>query len=288
MNGKIHDKQTNEGFDHVHVFIIDPVDSSILSYTTTDFDGYFHVNELIQPLKSKQYQIKIADTYLPDTSFIFDNDGSFRWLSLDPLKAVDWVTVQYNNNGRVKHGFNLGYDEWVYSSYKTYVDSATAKSQRINDSIDLAYSIEWANWEKENHRIDSLNKISHAEYHIGPPPPSPVEHEVYVYSEIDLVMSNPAKGWENWLDQLLKIPGLKPILKSHRSFYVEFRMEKFQISDDQVEIFNSNGRLIKLPKKVFTDIKDTQPENWELGKRNGRLFTFVPSIKYRIHFIFQE
>lgn len=288
INGKIHDKQTNEGFEYVHVFIIDPVDASIISYTTTDFDGYFHINEFLQPLKSTQYQIKIADTYLPDTSFIFENDSSFRWLSLDPLKTVDWVTVQYDNNGRVNHVFNMDYDEWVHSSYKTYVDSATAKRQRINDSIDLAYTLEWANWEKEYHRIDSLNKVSQLEHHVGPPPPSPIEHEVFIYMGIDLVMSRPSRGWENWLDQLLKIRGLTPLLKKHRSFYIAFTMEKTEISGNEVEIFNSNGRIIKLPQKALTNIKDTQPEYWELGLRNGRLFTFNRSIQYRMHFIYQE
>lgn len=287
INGKLHDKQTNDGFEYVHVFIVDPVDASIISYTTTDFDGYFHINEFLQPLKSKQYQIKIADTYLPDTSFIFENDNSFRWLVLDPLKAVDWVTVQYNNIGRVNYSINLDFDEWVYSSYANYVDSATAKLQRFNDSLDLAESIEWDQWEKESSRIDSLNKISEIDYEIGPPPAS-IYHEVAIYDQINLVMSSPSKGWENWLDRLLKIPGLKPVLRSHRSFYLEFTMEKMEISGNPVEIFNSNGKMIKLPKNVFTGIRDSQPEYWELGVRNGRLFTFNRFIKYRIHFIYQE
>lgn len=287
FNGIIVDKRTSAELTQVHVFLIDPVDSMVIGYTQTDFYGSYHFYKPLKPLKSKHYQLRIANIYYADTTLAFTNDSSAKVIQLRPVTSVDWVTVIHSKQGRVKHEIDLDFSPWVYFSYKTYVDSSIAITKRYNDSLEYAYSIRVAEWEKESRKVDSLNKLNVVQYEI-PMYPIANEHEAFFYDEINPVLPKPKVGWEKWMDEMLKIKGLSRLLKNHRSFYIEFGIEPYGKSLNYLEIIKSNGKEFKMSKRLLTSLLESYPESWEMGQPNWRSVKFTSQIKYRMHFIYQE
>jgi len=295
FHGRLIDKKTKDGITDAHIFIVDPVDSSVLSFMKTNWDGYFHFDYTVKPLQSSQYLIRVGDFYLPDTSFLFKNDGSFRMLSLEHLQVVDWVAVNYdwvvvNYLHELQYTYNLqmDYKDWVYQSAKSCQDSSQYYYQKMIDSVELAYDREYKAWDKEYHWRDSLIKLGNKEMDIGPPPPVQPVFSAIVFEEVFVESSQPVGGWNGFLDQLMNIRSLGKLFKSHKMFYIEFTLADpdMKVLSD-VRVFDSNGNLLKLPKQAYTDLKTVYPTHWLLGKKNGRIFGHRPGVKYRIQFNYQ-
>jgi len=288
LNGIILDRKTSEELIYAHVFLIDPVDSLVIGYTQTDYNGSYHFHKPLKPLKSNHYQLRIANIYYPDTSLVFTNDGTAKIIQLEPVTSVDWMTVKYNKQGSVKHEIDLDFNSWVYISYNTYVDSSIAITNRFNDSVDYAYSIQVAEWEKEARKVDSLNKLSDVQYEIPMYPPMADEHEAFIYDEIDPVLLTPTGGWAIWIDKLIRIHALRGLLNNMHTFYIEFGIEPNSKSLNYLKIIKSNGKEFKMSKRLLISVVEAYPSSWEMGQPNWRLVKFNSLIKYRMHFVFMQ
>lgn len=271
-----------------YVFMIDPVDSSVVGFTRTDWNGYFHFDENVKPLRSDQYLLKIADFYLPDTSFVFKNDKSFRMVELEYLQAVDWVAVHYDNNLKFDYDLKMNYKDWVYRFEKSCQDSSRYYYQKRLDSVHLAYAMEYEAWDKEYHRLDSLMKAGNKQVDIGPPPPIEPWLGDIVFEEIMVEAAQPIVGWPRFIDDLMNSRILNKQLKSHKSFFVEFTLadHSMEVLSD-VQVMDARGKWLKLPQKVYKDLKNMYPTHWQWGKINGRFLKIHPWVKYRIQFTYQ-
>jgi hypothetical protein len=295
FNGRLIEKKTSEGIMDAYVFMIDPVDSSVIGFTQTDWNGYYHFEETVKPLRSDQYLLKIADFYLPDTSFLFKDDRSFRMLELERLQVVDWVAVNYDwvvvnylPELKCTYDLQMDYKDWVYHAAKSCQDSSQYYYQKMLDSMHLAYNMEYEAWDKEYHRRDSLIKSGDEQMDIGPPPPVEPWYSDIVFEEIIVEAAQPVDGWKGFLYELMNIRSLRKLFKSHKMFFIEFTLadHSMEVLSD-VRVFDSKDKLLKLPKQVYTDFKNVYPTHWLLGKINGRIFRHDPGVKYRIQFRYQ-
>lgn len=282
---ELKDKERNEPIYFVEIYIIDPVDSMVVGFAISDFDGFSNIN-LLRPLKSSLFNIKVCDIYLKDTLIELKYEYNKIYnLKLEYQAVIEWFTVYYSKDKIEKFDCMNSYFNCSKKYQNSYYDSLVAKENRINKNALDNYQVEYSKYLNEKRWVDSMNSISNQiQYGYPPEPVSPVFIECcdpfYVVEPIF------PEGNLKFLEKLFYSKSLKLELDKKKCIYIDFELSGYDFVGDNAIVYNKKNIKLKKSSKIWDEIKPILQIKWKPMNINGRRIKLSKEKRYRIEFVY--
>ena len=286
------EKKSGEPIIDGYSFIIEPVNGTVIGYSTPDIDGNCSFI-LTKPLLSGQFQVRLYNLHLKDTVLTFNyNPGEKYKVEWEVCPSLQWFTIYYNEKGITEYKNELGINENMYVYYSAYYDTLNAGYERENIKKEEEYKNELQLYWKRKAWADSINSLNpqvRAEYMAMPVEPV---YPVY-YAPPASVIFAPEKGEypggdDVFLKKLIDLKTLKPVLSQHKNFRLEFRLHGFEFMADTVIAYDYRNKVMKKNAKIWNEMKPLMQTRWKPMTAFMRPIRLRRDVIYTIEFIYRE